>query len=166
MVLQYPVKAPRVNRDRVYQYPRSRRRPPRARTATDSQSQPPSAGDPQYVIRGLSARKPEFFAWRALTQLGWDERELRYQTGFNGGRNFKGGFVIDIIVPTRPLPTPVFVNGEYWHDPTTAANQFAQEQKLRELFPGQFAEAVTIWAGQVDNEQLARMTVDRLIGRP
>lgn len=53
--------------------------------------------------------------WRVavgLWKLGW---EFKYQVWFLGGRILPGGTVIDFLVFTVPLPTPLYVDGTYWH---------------------------------------------------
>ena len=38
-----------------------------------------------------------------------------YQYPVLGGRGHRGGTVIDFLVMTVPLPTPLYVQGGYWH---------------------------------------------------
>ena len=56
--------------------------------------------------------KEEYWVALALYRLKLDF-EFQYQ--LFGGRKYKGGQVIDFWVRTVPLPTPVFVQGWYFH---------------------------------------------------
>jgi len=56
--------------------------------------------------------KEEYWVALALYKLHLDF-EFQYQ--LFGGRKYKGGQVIDFWVFTNPLPTPIFVQGWYFH---------------------------------------------------
>ena len=56
--------------------------------------------------------KEEYWVALALYRLHLDF-EFQYQ--LFGGRKYKGGQVIDFWVRTVPLPTPIFVQGWYFH---------------------------------------------------
>lgn len=56
--------------------------------------------------------KEEYWVALALYKLHLDF-EFQYQ--LFGGRKYKGGQVIDFWVFTVPLPTPIFVQGWYFH---------------------------------------------------
>lgn len=56
--------------------------------------------------------KEEYWVALALYRLNLDF-EFQYQ--LFGGRKYKGGQVIDFWVKTVPLPTPIFVQGWYFH---------------------------------------------------
>ena len=61
--------------------------------------------------------KEEFWVALALYRLHLDF-EFQYQ--LFGGRKYKGGQVVDFWVFTVPLPTPIFVQGWYFHYATAA----------------------------------------------
>lgn len=56
--------------------------------------------------------KEEYWVALALYRMNLDF-EFQYQ--LFGGRKYKGGQVIDFWVKTVPLPTPIFVQGWYFH---------------------------------------------------
>ena len=56
--------------------------------------------------------KEEFWVALALYKLKID---FVFQYQLFGGRKYKGGQVIDFWVYTMPLPTPIFVQGWYFH---------------------------------------------------
>lgn len=49
---------------------------------------------------------------RALWSYGWT---FEYQVALRGGREFRGGQVLDFLVPTKPASTALSVDGGYWH---------------------------------------------------
>ena len=56
--------------------------------------------------------KEEYWVALALYRLHLD---FIFQYQLFGGRKYKGGQVIDFWVKTQPLPTPIFVQGWYFH---------------------------------------------------
>lgn len=72
--------------------------------------------------------KEEYWVALALDRLHLDY-EFQYQ--LFGGRKYKGGQVIDFWVYTNPLPTPIFVQGWYFHYATA---QKASESRLNLMF--------------------------------
>ena len=72
--------------------------------------------------------KEEYWVALALYRLGLDF-EFQYQ--LFGGRKYKGGQVIDFWVFTVPLPTPIFVQGWYFHYATA---EKAAQSKLNLMY--------------------------------
>ena len=65
------------------------------------------------VVQGLlPGSKNEWYVSLALDKL---EIDYQFQVPLSGGRGIRGGQVIDFICYI-PRATPVFVQGEYWHD--------------------------------------------------
>lgn len=56
--------------------------------------------------------KEEYWVALALWKLKID---FIFQYQLFGGRRYKGGQVVDFWVLTHPLPTPIFVQGWYFH---------------------------------------------------
>ena len=56
--------------------------------------------------------KEEYWVALALYRL---KIPFEFQYQLFGGRKYKGGQVIDFWVRTNPLPTPIFVQGWYYH---------------------------------------------------
>jgi|GEM_PF-2496475 len=78
--------------------------------------------------------------------LGMLKLTFEYQVPIMGGRNFRGGSVIDFMVHTVPIPTPVWVQGDYWHG--SAAKREADQytmRHVREAFRYQVADSVEVW---------------------
>lgn len=76
------------------------------------------------VVRGMVVgSKEEARVSVALDKLGY---EYYYQYQLFGGRNVRGGQVIDFIVLVPPKPIPIYVQGRYWH-----SNKMAPEDQLK-----------------------------------
>jgi len=68
------------------------------------------------IIQGtIPGSKNEWYVAMALDKL---KIEYQYQVGIDGGKNVRGGQVIDFVA-YLPQPTPIFVQGEYWHNQKT-----------------------------------------------
>lgn len=66
------------------------------------------------LIQGIKpASMNEWWVYRALMRLGYD---VTYQYPLYGGRDVRGGQVLDFVVWTRPKPIAIFVGtAGYWH---------------------------------------------------
>jgi hypothetical protein len=71
---------------------------------------------------------------RALWKLGW---QFSYQIPVSGGRQVRGGQVLDFLVKTVPLKTAVIVNGDYWH-------QTDEDYSMNELMAALIREGVQV----------------------
>ena len=65
-----------------------------------------------YYVQGISATSYEYNFAKALDFIGMT---YYFQVQFNTGRRSSGGFVLDFLLNTTPLQTPVFIDEEYWH---------------------------------------------------
>jgi hypothetical protein len=110
----------------------------------------------QFAVRGKSASSYEYFFSLAL-----DKFELTYlfQVSYWGGRTMRGGIVLDFLVFTQPLATPVWINGEYWHRAGRAQEDFLQQILLDVFSQGQLAPAKTYWGKDVEDFEAAVSTV-------
>lgn len=65
------------------------------------------------LLRGIKPdSKEEWWFGKALMTL---QKEFDYQVSLGGGRARSGGQILDFLVHTVPLYTPVFIQGKYWH---------------------------------------------------
>lgn len=58
---------------------------------------------------------------------------------------FYGSQKIDFLVFTPVLPTPVFIQGTYWHTGKYAEQTKYNLQKVADAFRGQFYDPIEIW---------------------
>lgn len=69
---------------------------------------------PPGMINGkMAGSSYEWNIARALWSYGWNT--FGYQVSVKGGHEFRGGQVLDFLVPTRPAQTALAVDGGYWH---------------------------------------------------
>jgi hypothetical protein len=88
------------------------------------------------ILQGsVVASKQELYLARSLDKLGWT---YTYQAPFFGGWLQSGGFVIDFIVDTVPIPTATWVQGSYWHSGPQAErdnfNQYMLNARLHNAY--------------------------------
>ncbi len=101
----------------------------------------------------------EIRVYQALLHLGWRRESIAIQTPILGGRQQRGGQVVDFVV-YAPQPVPIYANGEYWHrDPEREAQAQAD---AREVFG---VEPVVIWGEEAATDDMARAVVLARVGR-
>lgn len=163
--IQFPVRPPKAA-EGVLQFPKLERRRVIDDIRRRAKSDPSDPEPERFYIQGKRARRTEWMVWKALLKLGFDSRDIQFQVGFAGGRNFKNGFIVDFIVNTRPLPTPVWVHGEYWHDGEQSTKDWVDQQRLNQLHPGTFARAIVFWGTDLMTEESAFFNAIDKLGRP
>ena len=114
----------------------------------------------KYEVQGMRATDIEYFVALALEKMGV---RYKFQQDFLGGRQVKGGFVLDFLVLTVPLPTPVWVHGEYWHKGKQRAIDAFQEATIFWLLEGRILPAVVLFGQDLQTEEMAYRTVKREI---
>jgi len=120
------------------------------------------AAPERVIIQGhVVASKEEGFVASALKRFGWD---FVYQQPFFGGRQIAGGFVVDFLVITAPLPTPVWVQGEYWHSGAQAERDKLNQALLRSKIKG-YAPAVDLWGENLSDQDETDQTILKVFGR-
>jgi hypothetical protein len=86
--------------------------------------------------------KEEYWCALALWRL---KLRFDFQKHVMGGRSGRGGQVVDFWVYTAPKPTPVYIQGDYWH---YAGGRTYQSQlniaKLKSYYGARIAEPVEI----------------------
>lgn len=98
--------------------------------------------------------------YKALRRAGWRAEDIDIQTPILGGRNTRGGQVIDFVL-YRPSPLPIEANGNYWHRDAEAEYLATVEAW------GEFGvEPVIIWGSEAENDDMALAVVLNRIGRP
>lgn len=84
--------------------------------------------------------------WRFAQALDFLKVKYYYQYSVMGGaQGLRGGQIIDFLVKTAPLPTPVYIQGEYWHYSGTKRQESAYKiAALMAEYRGTFAEPIEI----------------------
>jgi hypothetical protein len=105
-------------------------------------------------VKNKHASQPEFFTAKALDYWGLD---YLFQVDYFGGRRTRGGFVVDFLVFTKPRPTPVWINGEWFHKGQQLTLDYLQQiilQSFQDVNP-----AIIFWAKDVASFDLAKVKV-------
>jgi hypothetical protein len=102
----------------------------------------PTAAPQKYKVRGKSATSYEYNTAQALTNEGLD---FLFQVSYFGGHALPGGIVLDFLVFTKPLYTPLMVNGDYWHSGQRRAIDEFQIIQINYMLAGQAREVVEFW---------------------
>lgn len=110
----------------------------------------------EHEVQGKKATDLE---WRVALAL--DKLKLPYMFQFQlfGGRTKRGGVILDFLVLTAPLSTPLEVMGGYWHRSKKSADDRLKEAILRNY--GSFAEVVYVWEGELQTIADAHRAVKR-----
>lgn len=105
-------------------------------------------GTDKYMVAGKSASSYEYNVAKALDRV---PVEYEFQVPLFGGKQMRGGKVLDFLVGTKPLPTPLFVNGDYWHrEPQTELLYLVAIRGIKG-----WAEPVIFWKKDCDKEDVA-----------
>lgn len=75
---------------------------------------------------------------------------FEFQKAVAGGRRLRGGQVVDFWVFTKPLPTPIYVQGDYWHKGIKAVEDDIKIQSLLRIYAGQINMPVLLWEHQLE----------------
>ena len=113
---------------------------------------PPKLG--YMTVRGKHASSYEYNVGAALDYYSLD---FLFQVDYWGGRRFRGGIVVDFLVFTTPLPTPIWVNGEYWHAGNRAELDRLQMAMLEVM--GHVAKPLAWYGEDCDTYDKAKHTV-------
>lgn len=127
--------------------------------AYKEQKEPKDTG--VYTVRGKSATSYEYNFALALEKF---KLEYLFQVSYWGGRTMRGGMVLDFLVFTDPLRTPVWINGDYWHSGEQKQLDFLQMALLDAFSQGTLAPGMMFWGKDVATEEDAVATVRKNFG--
>ena len=116
----------------------------------------PAQNTDGYTIKGADATDIEFFVSIALTRL---HLPFIFQYALGGGRTKRGGIVLDFLVLTNPLSTPLDVRGDYYHQPKQRIDDDLGLALM--MSRGRYAEPVIIYGGELQTVEQAYSTVKR-----
>lgn len=113
-------------------------------------------------IGNVQGRKPQSVQeWRVALALWKLKLNFEYQFSIAGGTTTLGGQVVDFWVYTAPLPTPVYVQGEYWHRAQKHLSDLLKQQQVISIFKGQILPPIELEENELDSAQEAYETVRR-----
>lgn len=114
------------------------------------------------LVQGKSASDIEFRVATSLDKFDW---EYQFQVGVMGGRQLRGGQVIDFIVQTAPLPTPLHIFGEYFHGSIQAERDKLMLALMSSAYHGQYAQPEVLWGDQLETQEESDQQILQLFGR-
>ena len=108
----------------------------------------------RYQVRGKNASSYEYWVSLALEEI---RLEYLFQVSYWGGRRMIGGIILDFLVFTKPLPTPLWVNGEYWHKGKQASREYYQQVALAQF--GNMAPAIVLFGEECSTYEAALQSI-------
>jgi len=127
----------------AYSKPKRKKRVTDARRGQPENLSKAEEGEPGEINGKRAGSRLEWNVARALWKLGWD---FDFQFPVMGGRERRGGFMLDFLVHTIPCWTPMPVNGRHWHK-DVIADQFenAQVEAALRRYGYMIQETVVVW---------------------
>jgi hypothetical protein len=113
-------------------------------------------------VQGKSASDIELRVAISLDKFNW---KYIFQYPVMGGRQLKGGTVIDFLVSTAPLQTPLYVMGEYFHGTLQAERDRLTMLLLSANFHGIYNQPVVLLGADLQTQEASDESVLRLFGR-
>jgi hypothetical protein len=89
--------------------------------------------------------------------------EFDYQVDVAGGKSVSGGSVLDFLMYTDPLWTPVNIKGVYWHSGYNALDDEFRGYKLRQYYSGMIADAIDVLTWQIPTIAATKQLFKELI---
>lgn len=103
--------------------------------------------------------------WRVILALLRLKIDFDYQYLVDGGRNVRGGQVLDFVVYTRPAITVIYVQGDYWHRGAKAMDDALKQAQVYRIFKGRANLPVLLWEHELTTAEKAYSVVkERLFG--
>lgn len=75
----------------------------------------------------------------------------------------RGGIVLDFLVQTRPLSTPLEVYGQYWHKGERSSKEKIRDIIIEDYFRGKSQPLLIFFAKDLQNQEMADAKVRREI---
>lgn len=113
----------------------------------------------EYLVEGKKATSYEWNVAQALDTVGL---EYIFQMSYFGGRQLRGGIVLDFLVFTAPLATPLWVHGEYWHMGKQRTIDEMQRATMFLFMAGEATMGQVIWGEECKTPEDALVAVKRL----
>lgn len=132
---------------------------------TSSYLTKPDGKDTQrrYFVTDRRGRKSkatlnEYNVAKALDTVGL---EYAFQLSVAGGKSIAFGIVLDFLVETVPLPTSLWVHGDYWHTGARRQKDLRQQDIIKEYMGGAILDPVEIWGHESETLDMALSAVRR-----
>ena len=99
--------------------------------------------------------------WRFILALLFYKLDFAYQYEIAGGRARRGGQVLDFLVFTKPLYTPVHIVGEYWHSGENKLDDELRAHSLMKELGGIVKMPLTVYDWQLPDVDAAKKIVKK-----
>lgn len=118
---------------------------------------------PEPPAPGLWQNKPvgSVQEWRFILALEHYKFQYEYQVPIAGGRTRRGGQVLDFMVYTEPLYTPISIVGEYWHGGQNALDDELREYSLQSIYRGKVKQLLKVKDYEIPDVDSAMKIVRR-----
>ena len=73
----------------------------------------------------------------------------------------RGGIVLDFLVKTRPLSTPLEVYGKYWHKGERSSKERLRDVIIEDYFRGKSQPLLIYFAADLQNQEMADAKIRR-----
>ena len=115
----------------------------------------------EYIIHGQTAASVN--EYNVAMALDHYKLDYEYQYFFGLAR-IKGFQIIDFLVKTSPKPTPLNVQGTYWHTGRYAREEQIKVAALNSRMRKIWAEMVHVWENECEDIDSAIEAVGRKLG--
>jgi hypothetical protein len=118
---------------------------------------------PQEAVGLIQGQEPDSVEeWRTAQALGRLKVPFIYQFEIFDA-SIRGGMILDFLVQTDPLATPLEVDGEHWHSGERAADDIMRHVILEDYFRGKAQPLVILYGQDLATQELADSSVRRAI---
>ena len=122
----------------------------------------PSQRPAKFLVRGKKASSYEYNVAVALDKYQFS---YLFQVDHWGGRRLRGGIVLDFLVFTTPMPTPLWVNGDYFHKGGTQSTIDYLQQVLLDIENrGRWRPAIVLWGKDTETIEAADASIRKVFG--
>lgn len=101
--------------------------------------------------------------WRWILASLYFNVEFGYQVEIAGGNDIAGGLVLDFMMYTKPLWTPVSIKGRYWHSGRTEVQDMIRESRLAQLYKGRILPLISIYSDELPDLDTTKEVFRRTI---
>jgi len=113
------------------------------------------------TVQGVTPDSVE--EWRVALALDRLGIEYEFQKEVLGGKRVSGGSVVDFWLFTAPYPTPLYVDGTYWHKGMKSYDDINRRLELKKAFKGYINDIMTIDATQISSSKVAYYKLREMI---
>jgi len=115
----------------------------------------------QEEVPSVQGKQASSYEYNVAWALEKTQIPYIFQFEFFGGRDVRGGLVVDFLALTHPLSTPIWVNGGFWHKGKRAAEDEYQQTLLFFVARGELNRPVVLWDQDCNTKEAALSAIRR-----